>query len=77
MILLHNGKPDAASSRRGIPRRIRAVKAVKNVRQIFRRDSLSVVLDLHLDKISHVLDADIDKALWLVQIFEGISDDIM
>ena len=36
-----------------------AVKAVKNVRQIFRRDSLSVVLDDDLDKIAVILDADI------------------
>ncbi len=67
--LADNGKPDAASSLGGISRRIGAVKPVKNVRQILGCDALTVILDLHLDKISHILDADIDDTPLFVQIF--------
>lgn len=57
--LLYDRKPDAATALGRISRRIRPVETVENIRQIFRRDSLSVVLDDDLDKIAVILDADI------------------
>ena len=47
--LLYDRKPDAAAALGRISRRIRPVETVENIRQIFRRDSLSVVLDDDLD----------------------------
>ena len=57
--LLYDRKPDAATALGRISRRIRPVETIENIRQIFRRDSLSVVLDDDLDKIAVILDADI------------------
>ena len=57
--LLYDRKPDAAAAPDGLSPTGPSVETVENIRQIFRRDSLSVVLDDDLDKIAVILDADI------------------
>ena len=75
--LADNRKSDAASSFGGISLRIGAVKPVENVRQILGCDAFSVILDLHLDKISHILDPDVDDTPLFVQIFHRVTDDVV
>ena len=50
---------------------------VEDQRQILGSNTLAVVLDFHLDEIAHVLHADINVALGLVNVFNGIADDII
>ena len=66
--LLYDRKPDTASTLRGVPGRVCPVEPVENVGQIFGRNAFSIILNLNLDKISHILDADIDNSALLVNI---------
>ena len=75
--LTDNGKPDAASALGRISRRISAVEPVENIRQILGCDAFAVILDLHLDKIAHILDPDVNDTTLFVQIFHGVADDVV
>ena len=75
--LSHNGQTDTASALGRISGRVGAVEPVKDIWQIFGCNSFSIVLDLHLDEIPVILDADIDNTFFLVQIFHRIADDIV
>lgn len=74
--LLYNGQPDSAASLRGIAGRVRPVKTLKYIRQILGRDALSVVLDLHPDRIHFIQDADVNDASLLIQIFDAVTDNV-
>ena len=75
--LLHNGKTDSASSLGRISGNICPVKTIKNIWQILGCNSLAVILDLHLDKISHILYANLDDSPWFLHIFNGITYNIV
>ena len=75
--LLHNGETDSAASLGGVSRRVCPVEPVENIGQILRRYALPVILYDNLDKIAVILNSDIDNALFLVEIFERISDNIV
>ena len=53
------------------------VEPVEDVGQIFGRNAFSIILNLNLDKISHILDADIDDTPLFVQIFHRVTDDVV
>ena len=74
--LLYNGQTNTAAAGCRVARRIRAVKPVENIWQISCGNTSSVVLDLHLNKVTDILDADIDKSLLFIQILDGIADNI-
>ena len=67
--LLYDGKADAASALAGISRGIRPVETVENIRKLFLSDAFSVVLDLHLDKVTHIQDPDIDDPILFIHVF--------
>ena len=75
--LAHNGKSDAASPLGGISGGIRPVKPVKNIRQILGRNSLAVILNSYLYKISYILYPNIDNAPFLVKILDRVADDVI
>ena len=75
--LLYDGKSDTASSLGRISGNIGTVKTVKNIRQILGGNPLAVILDLHLDKITHILHPKLDDPPWLLHILNGITHDIM
>ena len=68
--LAHNRQADAAAALRGIAGGICAVEPVKYIRQVLSGNAFSIILNLDLDEVSHILDADIDDSLFLVQIFD-------
>lgn len=49
----------------------------QNVWQIRCCNTPAIILNLHLDKIANILDTDVDKPSLLVQIFNGISNNIV
>ena len=75
--LAHNRQSNAASTLRRISGRIRTVEPVKDIRQILCSNAFSIIFDLYLDEIPVILDTDIDNALFLVQIFHRITNDIV
>ena len=75
--LFYDGKADTASPLGRIPGRICPVKTVKNIRQILGRNAFSVILDLYLDKVTHVPHTDTQITLGFIQIFDGIADDVV
>ena len=75
--LLYDGKSDTASSLGRISGNIGTVKTVKNIRQILGGNTLAVILDLHLNKITHILHTKLDDPPWLLHILNGITHDIM
>ena len=75
--LLNNRQPDSAAALRRIPGGIRAVKTVEHIGKIFRRNSLSVILDLHLNEVAHILYPDIDIAFRLIHILYRITYNII
>ena len=80
-VVLHDfpddGKSDSAPSLRRIPGGVRPVKSVKNIGEIPRRDSFSVVLDLNPDAVMLVEYPDADAALLLIHIFYTITHNIV
>ncbi len=76
-IFLHNRKANSAAAPRAVAGRIGAIKAIENLRQILRRNSLSVILNLHLHKISDIAQTDVDDLMALVPIFDGIAYNII
>ena len=75
--LLYDGQADAASALGRIAGRVGPVEPVEDQRQILGGDALTVILNLHLDEIAHVLDTDIDIALGFVDVFDRIADNIV
>ena len=75
--LLHDGKTDAAAAPRTVTGRIGAVETVENLRQILRRNSLSVVLNLHLHKISDITQTDVNDFMALIHVFDGIAYNVI
>ena len=74
--LFYNGQADAAASGGGVSRCVRPVKAVKNIGQVLCGNSDSVILNLNLNKISDILDAHVDPAVRLVQIFDLREEEV-
>ena len=66
-----------AAAPRAVAGRIGAIKAIENLRQILRRNSLSVILNLHLHKISDIAQTDVDDLMALVHIFDGIAYNVI
>ena len=75
--LAYNGQSDPAAALRRVSWGICTVKTVKYVGKILCRNAFSIVLNLNLDKVSHILDPDIDDSFFLVQIFDGIADNVI
>ena len=67
--LLYDGKADAASALAGISRGIRPVETLENIRKLFFYYGFAVVRDLHLDKVTHIQDPDIDDPILFIHVF--------
>ena len=73
----YNGKADAASAFRGIPGRVRPVKPVEDIGQILCGDAFAVIFDFNFNEIAYIFDPNINDALFLVQVFHGIADNVV
>ena len=75
--LFHNGQPDSASAFHGVAGRVRPVKPLKYIAEVFCRDSLAVVLDFYPDGIHLIQQANINHAFLFVHIFDAVANDIV
>ena len=66
--LFYDGKADSASALAGVSRGIRPIESVEDIRKFFLTDTFSVVLDLHLDKIAHIHNPDIDDSILFIHV---------